>query len=756
MSRVLRILVPLLVACSNRPADPAMVQATIDGNVFVTGPVAGVVVSAYALDLDDGSQGGLIAQSMPTDDSGAYHLDLGSTHGPLVLVAHGVNGTYVEPATGVMAHWDMGTTMRAAFVGRDAGGGLRLELETGEQATAVLSPWSDWAYAESIGRLQARRDPTYSDALTHAVERFRDHTELDFSSVVPASMASGPVGSWNDTVQAGVLLAALSALTADMASASQLSPAGLGSFTLVAAVREDLGDAVLDGTGPRGRLTVGTCSVVCVLRPLTLRADLRDAGVAFLGSSANMSGITAADAAAFLGRIASRVSDLWPAPTTPTVSIAASSFQDDDGVVASVDGPAPGVATYQGDGKTVAFAAGVAPTFVKFASRYAADAPNLPEWHFTVADNHSGDDELTLSARLSRQGAQGQAVLLKDWFTVPPATGNGYNRALVISSALHADVALVGGTYTLEFRAADALGDVTTVDCAHGIGCVSWTQTILPPPLRQRPSDADACADAAIPTGHALGTGGPCPTLDNTASVNVDGPDDRKIAEGTIDNPNAMPVQVVLSASAPSTIRRGLRFMNVRVGDPASVNRGCDQAALGPVTPTGACFDPQPDSAEYGTVDVLDQDLVSGVSVLGAKALGVDAAGRQIYELAPNSTATVWLESHPWSFLMPWAPTDYVTLGPLQKVTGYTGSDWLKCVREVLSRYGDGDLSCVDQVLMREFTQLTRVTVHPQSSVTLTARPCGSDEATWAPATGTNVAAFEYTDFAWDTKASGT
>src|SRR5262249_14409713 len=157
------------------------------------------------------------------------------------------------------------------------------------------------------------------------------------------------------------------------------------------------------------------------------------------------------------------------------------------------------------------------------------------------------------------------------------------------------------------------------------------------------------------------------------------------------------------------------------------------------------CFNPQPNTAEYGTDDVLDQDLVSNISVVGATPLGTDAKGRQIYELPPGSTATVWLESHPWSFLMPGSPADYATLGPLRSVTGYTGSDWLNCVRRVLSRYGDGDLICADQVLMREFTELTRVTVRPHSSVTLTARPSGSDETSWAPATGTNVAAFGYT-----------
>src|SRR5262249_21983356 len=146
--------------------------------------------------------------------------------------------------------------------------------------------------------------------------------------------------------------------------------------------------------------------------------------------------------------------------------------------------------------------------------------------------------------------------------------GSGYNRGLAISSALHPDVAIVGGSYTLEYRAADALGNATPVDCVHAIGCVTWTQTILPPPVRQRQGDADVCADAAIPTGHVLGPGGPSPSLNNTASANLNGPDDRKIAEGYIDNPGPMPVQVVISASAPSYVRRGLQFTNVQVGDP--------------------------------------------------------------------------------------------------------------------------------------------------------------------------------------------
>ncbi len=52
-----------------------------------------------------------------------------------------------------------------------------------------------------------------------------------------------------------------------MARDSGLSPAGLISLELAAAVRDDLAaDGVLYGTGTRGPLALGTCSGVCLQR----------------------------------------------------------------------------------------------------------------------------------------------------------------------------------------------------------------------------------------------------------------------------------------------------------------------------------------------------------------------------------------------------------------------------------------------------------------------------------------------------------
>lgn len=756
MSRLLRILLPTLLACGDRPAEPGTVNAMLDGNVFVTGPVTGVKVSAYELGLDTGAQGRLIAQSMPTDDQGAYHLDLGNYHGAVLLVAQGVGGAYVEPATGVTAHWDTSTELRAAFAVRTPDRDLRLALDSGEQATAIITPWSEWAFVYSFARLASKRDQTYAEALTHALERFRDHVELDYWNVVPAVMSTGPVGAWNNGVQAGLLLSALSGLTAELAIESQLSTAGMSSLELVAAVEGDLADpaAILDGIGRGGQLKVGTCPTLCSLGASTLRADLRDGAAIFLASPANKSGITTTDAAALLARLAARTGDLWSSPPLPTVSIVPSSFRDDNGVDVDVAGPAPGTVQYKTQGTVVMLAAGPPTSFVKFASRYMPDSGSLPEWH--VTDNHNGDTPVTLTARLSRENSQHARVLLKDWFAVPAVTATGYNRALVLSSAVHPDIALVDGTYRLEYLVTDGLGNASSVDCAHGIGCVEWSQLLRSPPVRQRPGgDGDKCSEPAIPTGHVLGVGGPCPAIDNTASVNLTGPDNRKIAKGYIDNPNSIPVQVTISATAPSSVRRGLRFENIQIGDPVNVDRSCDNRGIDPVTPTGECHDVKSSTTEYGTDEILDRDLVSNIDVVGATARGTDAAGHRVYEIPPHSTATVWLESSPWRFLMPWQPTDYAAVGTIPFVTGYTGNAWRRCARIALEHYGDHELYCADQVLMTEFTQLTRVTIHPRSSVTLTTRPAGANEATWGPATGTDVRDFEYTDFGWDTRASG-
>lgn len=1357
-----------LTACSNGPTVNGDVNAVVDGVVWMTGPVAGVVVSAYNLDLTTGTQGGLVAQSKPTSEAGAYHIDLGNHIGPLLLMAKGVGGTYVEPATGVTVNWDSSTQLRAVYVTWTLGFDLKFDIESGDAVVANLSPWSEWATAYAGGRLQSHRESKYTDALKSAIFRFRDHVELDFWNVAPVVLSDKTVGAWNNQIQAGVAHAALSALTLRMARESQISTAGLSSLQLLAAVRDDLTDpmAVLDGVGIQGAWKIGTCTTVCALSPRTLRANLSEAAADFLGSSANKSGIRVTDAQQFLAHISARMSDLWPAggdanfdtqpptvavmglqeadilhgtvtatvrasdaiemgsvvltfsrggtpvanfyaaapsspdaqtrlialtlrtveladgplllridatdkagnkmvpvelslfldnspsgsiagtvvlggrlagarvqaweygagqkgkllgqavtgvggiykvdvmdttaaailievgnppgqpaaqyiegtsgwmvglsiddrletiltgwrngdkrpdgmvtpwtamavalarglfasplynmnaaqwsaavdeayghlenhlftettrvslrsdqpadltapgtdtfnsqaryglmihalgqladqqarmssttsasmntlsltkllvqdlaedgrgvapffngrtgsgqlvhgrvnltsyetrvnlavaavdfmtnntrykapfiqldvaplldrisaddnmrlypasepplpydtvkpdsvtftantfaegnvvrgditieatahdnralasfvwtaptgtgvitglrldPTAglagpwilggvlhtdlfpeggvvvsaravdqatnaaftsrtftidrtppivtlasavtasggalaaggwtgattltvkgtiaephlasasyavngnsaplqvgadgawtvsipmaatgpytlgvsatdaagnaapplnvvfncdvsaPTINVLASTFVDDTGRTANVKGAGVGVVEFGSSGATVTLAAGATPSFAKFTDLYSATMDRLPTWRFMAVDNHSQENQLTFDVRLSRRPAEGSSVLLKDWFAVD-GVGTGFNHSLTISAGLHPDIGLVSGTYVLEYRSKDEFGNLSSVDCAHGIGCVQWVQQILAPPLRQRAgTDADLC-DSTIPTGHSLRSGGPCPSLDYTAGANLNA--SRKIAYGFVDNPNALPVHFVVLASSPSMIRRGIKDVNPIVADPSDVKFGCDGIGVADENLDGSCYTASSHTDEYGTQEVLDRELAAGVSVTGATAVATDATGRQIYEIAPRQTATVWILSNPWRFLMAKSAKDYSSIGSLAHVTGYTGKDWLQCTGELA---GD-ELTCANQVQRREVTFLTRVLVKPATSVSLLARSAGGGDAVFHAAVGTNVMSFAYANFIWASEVAG-
>src|SRR5262249_1321313 len=131
---------------------------------------------------------------------------------------------------------------------------------------------------------------------------------------------------------------------------------------------------------------------------------------AFLASSANLSGVSPADAAAFLGRVATRSGDLWPDSTLPVVALVASTFEDDTGVVASVEGEGAGVVRYTGTGKTITFGPGDSPSFTKYVTRYDENSPNRPEIHFLVGDS-AGQGSSNLEARLLRE-TQGNDVLV--------------------------------------------------------------------------------------------------------------------------------------------------------------------------------------------------------------------------------------------------------------------------------------------------------------------------------------------------------
>ena len=63
-------------ACS-RPEPAGQVDGTLDGTVFITAPVGGVVVTAYRYDKQSCALGAEITHFDPTTADGAFHLDPG-------------------------------------------------------------------------------------------------------------------------------------------------------------------------------------------------------------------------------------------------------------------------------------------------------------------------------------------------------------------------------------------------------------------------------------------------------------------------------------------------------------------------------------------------------------------------------------------------------------------------------------------------------------------------------------------------------
>src|SRR5215831_2984980 len=87
-----------IVGCGQEIKPKADVVGSIDGYVFVTGPVSGAVVKLYAYDPVTGDRVGYpdhpIATSVPTSSDGHFHFDFGPTYGPMWLEARSPEAMY--------------------------------------------------------------------------------------------------------------------------------------------------------------------------------------------------------------------------------------------------------------------------------------------------------------------------------------------------------------------------------------------------------------------------------------------------------------------------------------------------------------------------------------------------------------------------------------------------------------------------------------------------------------------------------------
>jgi hypothetical protein len=442
----------------------------------------------------------------------------------------------------------------------------------------------------------------------------------------------------------------------------------------------------------------------------------------------------------------------------PTVTVVSNQVQNEAGMTATVvDGASSwGSVTY---GPYVSVAVNLAPTgvpsFTKYASRYTAAGPNLPEWHFDVADNHTPAVGVILRGRISRQvGAS--FVALTSWLTATTVTGAGYNRSLTLSSAVHEDIGELGGTYLLEYYADDTYANLSAT------ASVDWNQTVLAPPVRQRlggpcaaSSDTQCAQHYGLSNSYCVGA--TCYGA-NTAATAIAGsglPGGKlRIANGYIDNPTSVPVRVKLAASSPTTYTRGLVWTHPQTANPGGVVLGCNNG-IGDQLLDGTCYAPGT-ATESLTTGASAGDIFAGVEVtlFGGGALSTcSGCSAYEYEIPATSTAIIWVQSNPLSFLLPTTATEIVTVGTTSlNVTGTIRDEWLDCIASI--NPPDEPPYCTDQVKKRAVNYLTRVTVNPTTTVSLQSRPASSS-ATLATAIGTNVTGFGFSNSTWTNVETG-
>ncbi len=446
-------------ACSENTGTGKYVHGSLDGVVVLSAPAGGMLVTAYAYDETTGDRGVEVAHSDLTDEQGTFHLDLGIYSGPLLLLARGNPGTTTEPATGNPVAWDDALALRAPYVARTASGDLDATFARGTVAGPfVIGPFSELSVENGIAA-KSDRGLSFVESVKRSMLLFHDHLEVDFWQTVPVDLTTGGARTWMPEVQAGLEYAGLSELVFRMAQDSHSG--GLSTSQLLALLVRDASAGRLDGSDPNGRLQLGTCSQECPLSDQTLRSDFADSMADFLKSAQNQSTLAYTGIDDFFVRIASRQSELFPGGgqgtydvTPPSISIVAGSVLDD------------------ATGSAVALTGSGAAVFSRYVDDYAPTSSGLPDWRFSVTDDHTPEANLSIQAQL--EDSDDQSVLVP-WFVVPYVSGAGYDAEIVISTALYAGLAQ-NGNYQIEIQARDEKGNVSPSTFAL------WQQTILPAP----------------------------------------------------------------------------------------------------------------------------------------------------------------------------------------------------------------------------------------------------------------------------------
>ncbi|MCU0921022.1 MAG: hypothetical protein MUF16_11910 [Burkholderiaceae bacterium] len=259
-----------------------MTSTSVSGTVF-NGPMTQATVTAFA--IDNGMPGARIA-SVATDGQGNFTMPIGSYSGAVMLQVSG--GTYTDAATGTTMTMGAGDLMSAVMPA----------VASGTAASGVwLTAMTSMAQARAAGMAGGMTDINIAAANTAVGNYFSVGDILKTRPMDPTVAGPGTDAS-QDARNYGMSLAAMSQYAENLNMSV--------SSAMVTAMTSDAADGIMDGMRGRSPISMSTGGMMGGgnMSPTAGAGGLAAAMTTFMNSAVNASGMTAADMAALIQKLA--------------------------------------------------------------------------------------------------------------------------------------------------------------------------------------------------------------------------------------------------------------------------------------------------------------------------------------------------------------------------------------------------------------------------------------------------------------------
>jgi hypothetical protein len=454
---------------------PPISAGPVEGIVIGSAPVRGAIVEIRELDGDGAPRGQRYETT--SDEQGRYRVEVRGLRPPFQVTARGgVTGEYWagEPLTLDTERVHLRAVIDSEWLWKQ-----------GSTVYVTVSPLTTLAAALAEQRRADKQERSLEAATARTHELLGGHFNVDLRQTLPAAAVDA---SLTAEVRYTLALAGLSAIVHEAAIATGRSLSSMNVFMLTAALVEDARgpDALLDGVGPAGPVSVGSCGAACplpvdALRSVLITALIRD----YLPSTANAAGLAFGDIAEYLlhlgGNTEPGLFDALPTQDLdkqpPVLALLPSPVFDElrDRIAFDAAGQPEHVHDTLA---TIDLSTGLGdtcPVVYKHADLLRSTDTNPLRWRMSARDDLVGVHAMDVTAVVQPPGS-GAAI------TLPASAATAETGEAVFEILLNAAEvpALVEteGLYQLQLGARDGLGN----QAAPLTAC--WQHVVLAPPLR--------------------------------------------------------------------------------------------------------------------------------------------------------------------------------------------------------------------------------------------------------------------------------